>query len=153
MTIDPTIIMGIGLTVVAALIWFYTSRKPTTDPVFEELNTKYGVDEHTVADVPLEFRVVGWKRKGRWIPWYQAYIKIAIDKDFFYTDALFGIYKKVPAIRIPLRDLSFVETRFFWTALYRLDVFNIRGIPAGQILLPEGYFTEHQSLFESRSDP
>ena len=153
MTLDPTIVIVIGSCLVIALIWFCTSRKPAADPVFEELNARYGVDEDAVADVPLEFRVVGWKRKGRWPPWYQDYIKVAIDKDFFYTDALCAIYRTIPAIRIPLRDLTFVETKFFWTTLYRLDVFNIRGIPAGQILLPEGYFAEHQRLFELRSDP
>ena len=149
MTTDPTIIIVIGSIFVVALIWFYTSRKPATDPVFEEVNARYGVDEEIVAEVPLDFRVVGWKRKGHWLPWCQDYVKVAIDKDFFYTNALYAIYKTIPAIRIPLDDLSFVETKFFWTTLYSLDVFNIHGIPDGQILLPAGYFAEHQRLFDN----
>jgi hypothetical protein len=140
LTLSPSIAISLGLFLCFALVWFYYRRQPKRDPFIEALQERYRIDDATSIDTPLKLRVYAWKRAGFFSsPWIHGYHKIGVDEDFLYLTSMGMFWEAGPTARIPLCDLSLVGTKFFWIPLLSFDVYDINGVPTGQLLLPVSF--------------
>jgi hypothetical protein len=130
------IIVLLGVCAVVALVWFYTLRKPTPDPFINVLNDRFRGSDDKSIDVQLKCRVIAWLRtKSVSSLVVDQWGKIGADDRFLYFTRGSGR----PVFKIPLNDLVFINSRFFWGALLRFDVYEIVGIETGKLLIPVGF--------------
>ena len=76
--------------------------------------------------------------------------KLAVTHDSLFIAQPPLINKLIPTIEIPLRSLSRVDSRFYWSAMSRFDAFEIGGISDGKLLLPVGLVGEDSRHNEER---
>lgn len=140
--LNPMYVVLLGIALCALLVWFYASRRPTESPFIEAINERYRIGSDSLSIIPLEVRVFGWKRAGLSMLWIQDSSRIGADRDALYIERLCSASKCIPAVRIPLNDLSLVDSKYFRTVQVHLDVFEIDDVADGQLLLPVGYLTD-----------
>jgi hypothetical protein len=102
-------------------------------------------------DVDLRRRNYGWVDGGSFVVRFSGSSKLAVSDDSLLISQLPLVRKLMPAIEIPLESLSKVDSRFFWSALRRFDVFEINGISNGKLLLPVGLVGAGDRNNEERS--
>jgi hypothetical protein len=111
-------------------------RKPTPDPFINVLNDRFRGSDDKSIDVELKCRVIAWLRtKSVSSLVVDQWGKIGADDRFLYFTRGSGR----PVFKIPLNDLVFINSRFFWGALLRFDVYEIVGIETGKLLIPVGF--------------
>ena len=111
---------------------------------------KYPADDDSARDVSLKRHFFGSISAGKSVARTSGVSKLAVTHDSLFIAQPPLINKLIPTIEIPLRSLSRVDSRFYWSAMSRFDAFEIGGISDGKLLLPVGLVGEDSRHNEER---
>jgi len=103
---------------------------------------KFPANDDSTRDINLKRHFVGSISTGKSVVRTSGVSKLAVTHDSLFIAQPPLINKLIPTIRIPLRSLSRVDSRFYWSAMSRFDAFEIGGISDGKLLLPVGLVCE-----------
>lgn len=112
---------------------------------------RFRATDEIAKDVDLRRRFHGWVDAGSSIARTSGTSKLGVTQDSLLVSQLPLVSKLIPTIEIPLESLSKVDSRFFWSAMSRFDVFEIDGISNGKLLLPVGLVGAGNRKNEERS--
>jgi hypothetical protein len=121
-----------------AFIGFRVVRDAANEPFMAALIERFRAADESTLDIDLRRRFFGWLQAGASVARISGTSKLAVGDDSLLITQLPVVNKLIPTIKIPLESLSKVDTRFFWSAMSRFDVFEIEGISDGRLLLPVG---------------
>ena len=88
--------------------------------------------------IEMKRRLFGWLQAGDSVVRTSGTSKLAVTSDSLLIAEPPLVDKLIPTLEIPLDSLSKVDSRFFWSAMSKLDVFEIDGVSEGKLLLPVG---------------
>jgi hypothetical protein len=136
------LITTVAILVLIALIWFLVVRDGAKEPFMAALIEKFPAIEGSVTNIALKRHFIGWTTAGSSIARTSGISRLGIAHDSLFIVEPPLIDKLIPTTQIPLKSLSKIDSRFFWSAMSRFDVFKIDGISEGSLLLPVGLVSE-----------
>ena len=121
-----------------AFIGFRVVRDAANEPLMAALIEQFRSNDEIAESVKMRRQPFGWIQKDDSVVRSSGTSKLAVADDSLLITQLPLVNKLIPTLKIPLDSLSKVDSRFFWTALSRFDVFEIEGVSDGKLLLPVG---------------
>ncbi len=147
--IDFLAIIVVGAVIV--FIGFRVMRDAADEPFMAALIQRFRASDEIAQDIELKRRIYGWTHTGSSVARTSGTSKLAVAHDALFIAQLPLVKRVIPTIEIPLESLSKVDSRFFWSAMSRFDVFEIDGIPDGNLLLPIGLVSTESRKGDQRS--
>lgn len=135
---------SIAVVSLIALVWFFVARDSAKEPFMAALIEKYPAKDNSARDINLKRHFFGTINAGNLVVRTSGVSKLAVTHDSLFIAQPPLINKLFPTIEIPLRSLSRVDSRFYWSAVSRFDTFEIDGISGGKLLLPVGLVGEYR---------